>query len=71
MDKSWHGRHAVVLECNLPVAVVFMRASEMNGVRLTVRVTVRIDDGSCTLKKQVDFVPVTRCRIELLRYHRC
>ena len=52
-----HGRrHAVVLECNLPVGVVFKRASEMNEIRLTVRATVRIVDLSCTLKKQVDFV---------------
>ena len=65
MDKSWHGRHAVVLECNLPVAAVFMRASEMNGVRLTVRATVRIVDVSSTWKKKVDFVPATRRRIEL------
>ena len=46
----------VVLECNLP-GVVFKRASEMNGVRLTVRATVRIVDVSSTWKKQVDFVP--------------
>ena len=47
----------MVLECNLPVGVVFKRASEMNGVRLTVRATVRIVDVSSTWKKQVDFVP--------------
>ena len=65
VEKSWHVRDAGVLECTLLVGVAFKRASESNGVPLTVSATVRIVDVSHTLSDIVDFVPATHGRKEL------